>query len=432
MIFETENIEFKIKATDELYKEVIAFANTDGGTIYIGIDDMGNAVGLDNVDEIYTKITNGIRDAILPDVTIFVKYTLREDKVIKIAVGEGSAKPYFLKSKGIKPSGIYIRQGASSVQATYDQIRNMIKSADGDNYETARCMSQELTFKSAEKYFEECGTEFSPKKYKALGITNQSGDIFTNLAELLSDQCQHTIKIAVFSDDNKTKFIDSKEFGGSIFKQLEDSFAYLRLCNKNSAEISGLKRIEHPDYPKEAVREALLNAIVHRDYSFSGSIIINVNSKETEFISLGGLLPGLSPEDIRSGISQPRNKNLAEVFHRLHLIESYGTGIRRIYDLYKSCPVQPRIDITANSFKMILPNMNAITEISTQTSGEINHQHRAILGYIAENGKITEAEIQKLLDVKRTRAYTVSKELCDMQLIRAVGRGKNKFFVAGK
>lgn len=299
------------------------------------------------------------------------------------------------------------------------------------NYETSRCITQELTFKSAEKSFDECGTEFSQQKYKAFGITSQTGDMFTNLAELFSDQCRHTIKIAVFSDDNKTKFIDSKEFGGSIFKQLEDSFAYLRLCNKNSAEISGLKRIEHPDYPEEAVREVLINAIVHRDYSFSGSIIINVNSKETEFISLGGLLPGLSPEDIKSGISQPRNKNLAEAFHRLHLIEAYGTGIRRIYDLYKNCPVQPRIDITANSFKMVLPNMNAADEQSVQTS-VINPQQRTILEYIAENGKITEAEIQKLLGVKRTRAYTVSKELCDMELIRAVGRGKDKFFVAPK
>lgn len=429
MIFETENIEFKIKATDELYKEVIAFANTDGGTIYIGIDDVGNVVGLENVDEAYTKITNGIRDAILPDVTIFVKYTLRDDKVIKIAVGEGSAKPYFLKSKGIKPSGVYIRQGASSVQATYEQIRTMIKSADGDNYESSRCMTQELTFKSAEKSFDECGIEFSPQKYKALGITSQSGDIFTNLAELFSDQCRHTIKVAVFSDDSKTKFIDSKEFGGSVFKQLEDSFAYLRLCNKNSAEIHGLKRIEHPDYPEEAVRESLLNAIVHRDYSFSGSIIINVNSKETEFISLGGLLPGLSQEDIRNGISQPRNQNLAEAFHRLHLIEAYGTGIRRIYDLYKKCPVQPRIDITANSFKMILPNMNALNEQILPVS-TINHQQRAVLEYIDKNEKITETEIQKLLGVKRTRAYTVAKELCDTGLIRSVGRGKDKYFVA--
>ena len=77
MTFEAENIEFKLQVTDEIYKEVIAFANTDGGTIYIGIDDNGNAVGIDDVDETYTRITNGIRDAIQPDVTMFIKYSLK-------------------------------------------------------------------------------------------------------------------------------------------------------------------------------------------------------------------------------------------------------------------------------------------------------------------------------------------------------------------
>ncbi len=95
MIFETENIEFKSKVTDDIYKEVIAFANTDGGVIYIGFDDKGNAVGIDNVDEIYTRITNGIRDAIQPDVTMFIKYTLQDNRVVKITVGEGSYKPYY-------------------------------------------------------------------------------------------------------------------------------------------------------------------------------------------------------------------------------------------------------------------------------------------------------------------------------------------------
>jgi len=83
-----------------------------------------------------------------------------------------------------------------------------------------------------------------------------------------------------------------------------------------------------------------------------------VNSRSMEFISIGGLMPGLSPEDIRSGISQPRNKHLAEVFHRLHLIEAYGTGIRRIYSLYQQHSVQPEIQLTPNTFKMILPNLN--------------------------------------------------------------------------
>ena len=112
MIFETENIEFKSQVTDDIYKEVIAFANTDGGIIYIGIDDNGNAIGIDNVDETYSRITNGIRDAIQPDITMFIKYNLQENKVVKISVSEGSYKPYYLKSKGLKPSGVYIRQGA--------------------------------------------------------------------------------------------------------------------------------------------------------------------------------------------------------------------------------------------------------------------------------------------------------------------------------
>ena len=136
-------------------------------------------------------------------------------------------------------------------------------------------------------------------------------------------------KIAVFGDPENITFKDAKEFGGSIFKQLDDSFAYLTLCNRTAATFRGLERVELPDYPEEALREALLNALVHRDYSYSGSIIININDSGMEFISIGGLLPGLSAEDIRSGISQPRNRGLAEIFHRLKLIESYGTGIRK-------------------------------------------------------------------------------------------------------
>ena len=107
-------------------------ASTDGGVIYIGIDNDGNAVGIDNVDENYTRITNGIRDAIMPDVTMFVKYTIQENKVVRITVGEGSYKPYYLKAKGLKPSGVFVRQGTSTVSVSPDQIRAMIKDSDGD------------------------------------------------------------------------------------------------------------------------------------------------------------------------------------------------------------------------------------------------------------------------------------------------------------
>ena len=217
---------------------------------------------------------------------------------------------------------------------------------------------------------------------------------------------------------------------GSLFQQLEDSFQYLMLCNRTTAVFQGLDRVEKRDYPDEAIREALLNALVHRDYSFSGSIIINVNDSCMEFVSLGGLLPGLSAEDIRSGISQPRNRKLAEVFHRLHLIESYGTGIRRIYHLYENQPEQPRIVITPNTFKMVLHNLNmmAPADEKTKTLENMTPQMNEILSYLEKNGTITEEQVQEMLGVKRTRAYTIMRSMRTQGLVKVNGRGKEKLY----
>ena len=431
MDIESDNTEFKSQFTDELYKEIIAFANTNGGVVYVGIDDDGSVRGLSHADETYTRITNGIRDAILPDVTMFVHCAIQENSVVRITVNEGSNKPYYLKGKGLKPSGVYVRQGASSAPASPEAIRQMIKNSDGDVFEEMRAMNQELTFDAADAAFKKYGVQFGEEKYRAPGVTQADGKLYSNLATLLSDQCVHSIKIAVFGDAANTAFKDQKEFTGSIFTQLEDAFHYLMLCSKTAAVFKGLERIESPDYPEEAVREALLNAIVHRDYSFSGSIIINVNDREMEFISLGGLLPGLSPDDIRAGISQPRNKNLAAIFHRLRLIEAYGTGIRRIYALYADCPAQPRIEVTANTFKIVLPNRNtarAEDRSNKKPSHAVTEQMRKILDYIQAHGRITDEEIETLLDLKKTRAFTLAKKMRDMALIAAEGRGKDKFY----
>lgn len=433
MQYESERIEYKALMTDDIYKEVIAFANTDGGVIYIGIDDEGNLTGVKDVDETYTRLTNGIRDAIAPDVTMFVRYVLQENNIIQIEVAEGSYKPYYLKSKGMKPTGVYVRQGTSSAQASPDQIRRMIKNSDGDIFEEMRAVVQELSFEEAEHTFTRYKVDFSEEKYIALGLRNIHDDQYTNLAMILSDQCQHTTKIAVFGDDANITFKDAKEFGGSIFKQLDDSYAYLTLCNRTAATFNGLERVELSDYPQEALREALLNALVHRDYSYSGSIIINVNDSCIEFISIGGLLPGLSADDIRSGISQPRNRKLAEIFHRLKLIESYGTGIRKIYALYKNCAAQPRIEVTANTFKLVLPNMNAnaaaaksAPAAAPKTSAAITPQMKTVLDYLAEYNEMTDEELQELLNIKKTRAYLLARQMNENGLIDIIGKGAAK------
>lgn len=431
MQYESERVEYKSQITEGVYKEVIAFANTDGGVIYLGVDDNGNHIGIDNVDETYTRLTNGIRDAISPDVTMFVRYILHDNKVIQVEVSEGSYKPYYLKSKGMKPSGVYIRQGTSSVQASPEQIRKMIKESDGDTYEDARSLEQNLSFNAAKIAFERYGVEFSSEKYRALGIAENG--IYTNLALLISEECHHTTKIAVFKDELCTEFRDSKEFKGSVFSQFEDAVNYLALCNKTVSTIKGVVRIEKKDYPEEAIREALLNALVHRDYGFSGSIIINVNDSRIEFISLGGLLPGLSTEDIRIGISQPRNKKLAEIFHRLRLIESYGTGIRRIFKLYENCRMQPTIEVTPNAFKIVLPNMNATEEaientpkVAKKRYETITPQMIVVMEHLEKYGEMTDEELQELLDVKKTRAYLLTRQMNEIGLIETEGRGREK------
>ena len=286
-----------------------------------------------------------------------------------------------------------------------------------------------MTFEAAAGAFKKLGVPFGAEKFGALGMTQNNGGLFTNLALLVSDQCMHTTKVAVFGDAANTVFKDSREFGGSIFSQLEETFSYLRLCNKTSATFKGLERIEKQDYPEEAVREALLNALVHRDYSFSGSIIINVNDQKMEFISIGGLLPGLSKEDIMLGISQPRNRNLAEMFHRLRLIESYGTGIRRIFKLYEGCALQPEIEVTPNAFRLVLPNMNAPREQDRSEGASVTPQMQRVLEVLDQKGELTEAEIGELLGVKATRAFTVAKQMRDLGLIEARGRGRYKKYI---
>ena len=179
LLHESENIELKREVTPELCKSVIAFANSQGGKLYIGINDDGSVLGLDDMDNTYTKITNMIRDSIIPDVTMFVRYSIVNEKAICLEIGEGTAKPYYLKAKGLKPAGVFVRQGASSVPASLEQIRQFIKEADGDIFEGMRSLEQNLTFKAATQIFAKEGVAFDERKYYALGLRNLVDGLYT-------------------------------------------------------------------------------------------------------------------------------------------------------------------------------------------------------------------------------------------------------------
>ena len=314
---ESETIELKSVVVDDIKKEIIAFANSDGGTLYIGIRDDGEVVGLEDPDGTALQVSNMVRDSIKPDITMFLHYKTIEEagkKIIEINVQRGTDRPYYIAKKGMRPEGVYVRQGYSSVPATDTAIRRMIKETDGDRFETMRCLDQELTFEATEKEFQFRKVEFGPQQMRTLKLVDNDG-LYSNLALLLSDQNPHTIKVAVFQGTKQMIFKDRREFGGSLMKQMNDVYEYIDFRNQTRATIEKLSRIDVRDYPVIAVREALLNLLVHRDYSFSASALISIYDDRIEFVSIGGLMPGIDLEDILAGISVCRNQNLANVFY---------------------------------------------------------------------------------------------------------------------
>jgi len=426
---ENETTEFKREYTSDIKKEVVAFANTEGGNIYIGRDNKGNAYPINDVNGTLMQITNSVRDGILPDVTMFVNYSTGNDS-ITMTVSEGTNKPYYLADKGIKPSGVYVRQGESAAPASFEQIREMIKLTDGDKFEMSRSLLQDLTFRETTDEFNRCGLELCKNHMQTLGIIGNDG-LFTNLGLLLSDQCPYSIKFAVFSGTKKGEFKTRKEITGSLLRQMRSAFDFLSLSNNLAASVSGLNRIEQYDYPEIAIREAILNAIVHRDYGFSGSIIVNLYDDRAEFVSLGGLVSGLRAEDLFVGISQPRNEKLANVFYRLKHIEAYGTGLKLIMQYYEDMELKPEIIATHSAFSLTLPNMNYAKPL--RTTKEPKQQHKAVLDYLQRNSFITNEIIQELLSVKQTRAYTIIREMQNEGLIvkRSADKNNNEYVLLG-
>ena len=427
-MFEDKNIEFKREYVDDIKKTLIAFANTDGGNLYIGIDDAGNAIEIDNTDGAMLQVANVIRDAIKPDLTMFCDIsleTVQNKSVIKITVNRGTARPYYLAAKGIRPEGVYVRQGASSVPASESMILSMIKETAGDSYEEARSLIQDLTFDEANEIFKMKNVSFGDAQKRSLGLIGEDGT-YTNLALLLSDQCTHTVKIAVFEGDQKAIFKDRREFSGSLLKQLNDAYQFIDQFNHTHAHTEGLYRVDKRAYPTEAIREALLNAIVHREYSFSASTLISIFDSRIEFVSIGGLARGISQSDILLGISIARNKKLADVFYRLHLIEAYGTGMPKIMGTYKEYGIEPNIEISDNAFKITLPNTNTIV---ANIKHELTENEQGVLAVLKQGIK-SRPEIQKALGFSQTTAIVTISNLIDKGLIVKVGNGnKTKYKV---
>ncbi len=305
----------------------------------------------------------------------------------------------------------------------------MIKETDGDNFEEMRSINQTLTFERTKKEFELRRIAFGQPQMKTLKLISADG-LYTNLGLLLSEQCLHTIKVAVFEGTDQNEFKDRREFSGSLLQQLNEVYEYVDFRNQTHATFDKLLRIDTRDYPEVAVREALLNSLVHRDYSFRASTLISIYVDRIEFVTLGGIFSGLDLADLMIGISVCRNPQLANVFYHLQLIEAYGTGMKKIMRAYAGETVQPKIEASNNAFKIVLPNRNAAqpaakgSGLAGKNEPELGIEETKVLEFFKENQTATRRQIQEQLEIGQSSAGRIIKKLVACGMLVQVGGGR--------
>lgn len=442
MLFqESETVELKSVVTDDLKKELIAFANCDGGKLYVGVGDDGTVVGVEDPDAVALQISNMVRDAIKPDLTMFLHYETLEHQgkhLVAVDIQRGTERPYYLAKKGLRPEGVYVRQGYSCVPATDTAIRRMIKETDGDQFEAMRSLNQDLTFRAAQEEFSLRQVDFGPQQMQTLKLRDRDG-IYSNLALLLSDQCVHTVKVAVFQGTDQTIFKDRREFTGSLLQQMNQVYDFIDIHNQTQATVEKLLRVDVRDYPEIALREALLNLLVHRDYAFRASALISLYDDRIEFVSVGGLLPGIDLEDVLVGLSVCRNPNLAHLFYRLQLIEAYGTGLQKIKKAYQGAEKQPVIEATKNAFKITLPNRNAKQEVPVPTPSEDRPpqkrsaakakapgaQEEAVIALAKKKGVITRHDVETFLGLSPSTATRLLRRMVKHNILAQHGKTRS-------
>lgn len=216
--------------------------------------------------------------------------------------------------------------------------------------------------------------------------------VYKNLGLLLSDQCVHTIKVAAFEGTTQSQFKDRKEFSGSLFQQMDEVYDYIDFRNQIHSSFQKLYRIE--------------------------------------FTSLGGLLSGVTLNDVMMGISVCRNVKLANIFYRLELIEAYGTGMRKIREAYSETGKKPEIETSENAFKIILPNLNVQTETKKTDVNKPaeDNQEEMIISLAKKQGIFTRKEVQKELGISQTTSGRLLKKMIGNGQIIQEGKGRSTHY----
>lgn len=464
---ESKNVEFKVilpKESEKYTKTIVAFANTQGGKIIIGIDDKSRkVVGVDNETafEIMDSIANAVSDNILPQLIPNIELQTVDNKtVVVISVEPSMNRPYYLASKG-KDDGTYIRVGGTTRPAHQEKIKELEMEGSHISWDELACIG----FNVSEKQINDlCKDIMEYRKTANLSERNvgvqqllnwkllkKGGDnyVATNAFALLtSDYFDFSrTQCAVFKGKDRTVFIDKKEYDGPIYQQIDETVKFVLRNIRLGAKIEGLLRKEAYELPPEAIRELIINAHCHRSFADNSCVQVAIYDDRLEITSPGGLYGGLTLEEVLAGHSKLRNKAIANVFGQMGLVESWGTGLLRVRELAREYGLQePEFVEMSGLFRVNLyrsplktenhlnneKNSNLVGDVGDNV-GDVGDNvgedvKSFILKLISENNKISATEIAQQLSVSKRTAERHLKELRENGKLKHHGSARNGYW----
>lgn len=456
---ENSTVEYKREVTDGLEKEVVAFLNTIGGRILIGVGDNGEIVGVQNADKLALSIIDRIKNNIIPSATgIFnVDVESLTNKYIVITIAQGLEKPYFLKKYGMTTNGCFYRIDSQSTPMPQSMIDNLFVRRIINTLHNVVSPNQYLTFSQLKIFYEEKGYDVDNEYFlRNLDLFTEDGK-YNYAAYLLADNNGTSIKVARFNGTEKLDIVERNEFGRCcLIKSALNVIDRLKVLNTTVVRVgSSAQRKEYHLVDSDALRETVLNAILHNDYINGAYPVFEIYDDRIEIISTGGLPVGLSTEEFFKGRSMPRNKELMRIFSDLNLCEQLGSGMKKILKVYPEgvFTISDHFVIAKFNYDkealLILGNQttqndstkenetlntilsNAMNEPINE-SLELSRSVSEILSYVTRENTVTMDTLTLELGLSRETVKRGLRFLRDNGYIKRVGSRKNGHYVVLK
>ncbi|UTH15078.1 ATP-binding protein [Macrococcus epidermidis] len=409
-MIENKTTAFKEKVSNQFLKTVSAYANYGNGQIIFGVSDNGEYIGFENIQKTILDIENKINDSInpSPDFT----FSINRNNTICLEVTEGVHKPYLYKGKA------YRRNDTATIEVDQLELKRLVLEGSNLSFEALEVKSTDLTFNTLSKLLMEKihVNVVSDDLFKTLGIIDMNGK-YNNVASIVADR-------------NKFSCIDIARFGHSINEILDRNRLYdISILSAYQTaidsferyyeyeKIEGMHRNSIEIIPKDAFREALANAIIHRHWDINSHINIAMFPDKIEITSPGGLPSGISEFDyLENNVSILRNPILANIFFRLGYIEMFGTGIKRIKSAYSQYKVKPQFFVSETSIKIILPVTNVLPKVTKDES--------IIMETLSSGYVLSSSEIVERTPFNKSKVIRLVNHLCENGYVYKVGTGR--------